>query len=418
MAEDTGVTMASQRVLYPVFNKPRLHAVEAPRPHSTRPAPGVMPVLKPRLPTAVEILPYLEAIDARRWYSNMGPLVTRLEEQLSRHLGVVDCAVTTANGTVGLTVALLTRRVPEGSLCLMPSWTFVATPHAARAAGLIPWFHDVDPETWALDPEAVRDTVERLPARVGAVIVVAPFGAPVDIDAWEQFEDETGIAVVVDGAAAFDSVGASRIPAVVSLHATKILGAGEGGFIVTTDAQLRDRLRASCNFGFVGSRTAMLPALNAKMSEYHAAVALASMAAWSQTRARHARIAEWYRAALSCIGGVSLQPGYGEGWVSGTTSVALPAASAAAIAGKLQRSGIDTRKWWGQGCHVQPAFADCPRGPLPVTEALGACVLGLPHFSEMQRADVERVADALDAAIRGYSIECLAEKTGIDAFDE
>jgi dTDP-4-amino-4,6-dideoxygalactose transaminase len=403
--------MASQRVLYPVFNKPHLHEVGAPRPYTAGTASGVLPVLKPRLPTAAEILPYLEAIDARRWYSNGGPLVTRLEEQLSRHLGVADCVVTTANGTVGLTVALLARKVAEGSLCLMPSWTFVATPHAARAAGMIPWFHDVDPVTWALDPEVVRETVERLPGRVGAVIVVSPFGAPIDIDAWHEFEDETGIAVVVDGAAAFDTVCASRIPIVVSLHATKILGAGEGGFVITTDPQLRDRARAACNFGFVASRTAMLPALNAKMSEYHAAVALAGLAAWSATRARHARVAEWYRAATRSIGGVSLQPGYGEAWVSGTTNVALTAGSAAAIASKLQHCGIDTRKWWGEGCHVQPAFADCPRGPLPVTEELGARVLGLPHFPEMQRADVERVAEALAAAIHGHSIDRLAEKT-------
>jgi len=108
-------------------------------------------------------------------------------------------------------------------------------------------------------------------------------------------------------------------------------------------------LRASCNFGFVGSRRAMLPALNAKMSEYHAAVALAGLAAWPATRARHARIAEWYRAITGSIGCVSLQPAYGDGWVTGTTSIALPAGSAAAIAGILQHSGIDTRKWWGEG---------------------------------------------------------------------
>ena len=402
--------MASQRIPHPHINKPQLYAVAGLRTHSGRITSNVLPVLRPWLPSAAEILPYLEMIDAQRWYSNGGPLVTRLEQHLSTRLGAADCVVTTANETVGLTAALLARRAPEGSFCLMPSWTFVATPHAARAAGLVPWFHDVDPGTWALDPEAVSDTVRRLPGRVGAVMVVSAFGAPIDIEAWQNFENDTGIPVVIDGAASFDTVRASRIPIVVSLHATKILGAGEGGFVVTTDPELRDRLRAACNFGFVASRRAMLPALNAKMSEYHAAVALAGLARWPSIRAQHVQITEWYGAAIRPLACVALQPGYGEGWVSGTTSVVLPGKSAATVADILSRCGIDSRKWWGEGCHAQPAFADCPHGPLPVTEELGASVLGLPHFPEMQRPDVERVTDVLAAALYSRSIECLAER--------
>jgi dTDP-4-amino-4,6-dideoxygalactose transaminase len=68
---------------------------------------------------------------------------------------------------------------------------------------------------------------------------------------------------------------------------------------------------------------------------------------------------------------------------------------AQAVARQLRRGGIETRAWWGQGCHVQPAFANCPCGPLPVTAELGASVLGLPHFPDMRERDVERVAEAL-----------------------
>ena len=231
-------------------------------------------------------------------------------------LGFIDRGVvTTANATVGITVALLARRVPAGSLCMVPSWTFAATPHAARAAGLTPWFHDVDRRTWALNPYQVMETLKGMSRPVGAMIVVSPFGAPIDIDAWQEFEDRTGIVVVVDRAAGFDTTRPGRIPQVVSLHATKILGAGEGGFIATTDTRLLERLRAACNFGFQGSRNAMLPALNAKMSEYHAAVGLASLAWWRETRQQHARIIEWYRQAMPHLRRVSLQPAYGHGWV-------------------------------------------------------------------------------------------------------
>jgi dTDP-4-amino-4,6-dideoxygalactose transaminase len=393
--------MASQRLTDPASTGRILHSDPVPpQPLSQAKArPDLMPVLRPRLPSAAEILPYLEAIDERRWYSNIGPLVTRLEQELSHRLGEGCNVITTANATLGLTAALLARRLPVGSICLMPSWTFAATPHAARAAGLTVWFHDVDRRTWALNPDHVMETLKSMRRSVSSVIVVEPFGAPVDMKGWEEFQDRTGIAVIIDAAAAFDAARASRIPVVVSLHATKILGAGEGGFIASTDSHFAERARACCNFGFQGSRSAMLPALNSKMSEYHAAVALASLAAWPAIRLRHAQIMEWYRRAIFSLEKTSLQPGYGNGWVSSTTSVLLPARSRDKVLQHLTRCGIETRQWWGQGCHVQPAFMDCPRSALAVTEELGGRVLGLPHFPDMLSQHVDAVAGALSGAL-------------------
>ena len=380
----------------PVGQQPEVSGVRAP---ATNPA-ILLPVSRPKLPSTDEILPYLRSIDEARWYSNLGPLATRLEEQLSHHFGLFDNGVVaTANATAGLTAALLARRVAPGSICLMPSWTFVASPHAARCAGMKPWFHDVDRQTWALNPDEVQATIKRMPALPGAVMVVSPFGTPLDMEAWQAFERRTGVPVVVDAAAGFDTARAFPIPTVVSLHATKILGAGEGGFILTSDGQLRDRVVGCCNFGFRGSRSALAPALNAKMSEYHAAVALAGLACWPAIRSQHARITEWYSEAIAPLEGVCLQPSYGTGWVSGTANVLLPPGVMARVSRHLLEAGIDTRSWWGNGCHVQPAFEDCARSPLPVTEDLGTRVLGLPHFPDMKSTDVARVVKALSEAL-------------------
>jgi dTDP-4-amino-4,6-dideoxygalactose transaminase len=384
-------------------------AVDAVEPRPRETSPPLIHVLRPRLPSASELLPYLQEIDQARWYSNGGPLVTRLERELSRHFGLPNLGVVTAaNCTLGLTAVLLAREVRPGSLCLMPSWTFAATPHAARAAGLVPFFHDVDQRTWALDPNAVRETLKRQASPIGAVMVVSPFGAPIDLHAWEKFEDDTGVPVVVDAAAGFDTARPSRIPSVVSLHATKILGAGEGGFIITADPRLRERLTACCNFGFMDSRKAILPATNAKMSEYHAAVALASLSAWRRIRAGHVEVAERYLPALGSL----LQYGYGQGWVASTTNVVLPPGTRERITERLLESGIETRAWWGEGCHRQPAFAECPRGDLAVTEDLGGRVLGLPHFAEMQPEDVATVADAMSEALKSESLRRLSRSIG------
>lgn len=361
---------------------------------------GTIPVLRPKLPDTTDILPYLQAIDCLRWYSNHGPLVQRLEQELAKHLDARDhTLVTVSNGTAGITAALLALGLNEGGRCLMPSWTFAATPHAARAAGLTPVFHDVDHESWALNPGQVKETLRRGFA-AQAVVVVSPFGAPLRLKAWQQFQEETGVPVVVDAAAGFDTVTPSALLSVVSLHATKIFAAGEGGFVLTNHVAVANRVRACSNFGFENSRVALCRSINAKMSEYHAAVALASLARWPAIRAKHLKIMEWYRQALAPVDAVSLQSGYGDGWAAGTTSVVLPPGSAAEVAGLLLRSGIETRSWWGQGCHVQPAFAECPRFELPVTKDLGERVLGLPHYPDMEKEDVLHVVASLAHALR------------------
>src|ERR1022692_5351809 len=82
--------MASQRLPYPLPTESRPHEIMTQRAHRPQPALARLPVLKPQLPPAASILPYLEAIDACRRYSNAGPLITQLEEELSRRLGFRD----------------------------------------------------------------------------------------------------------------------------------------------------------------------------------------------------------------------------------------------------------------------------------------------------------------------------------------
>jgi dTDP-4-amino-4,6-dideoxygalactose transaminase len=103
--------------------------------------------------------------------------------------------------------------------------------------------------------------------------------------------------------------------------------------------------------------------------------------------------------------GVSLQPGYGDGWSGGSTNIFLESDSAASIARYLPWEGIETRMWWGAGCHAQPAFARCSRQELPVTENLADHVLGLPHFSDLQKAGISLVAETLRKALRSGAAE-------------
>lgn len=357
---------------------------------------NLIKVCEPRLPEADALTPYIRRIDEARFYTNFGPLVRELEERLAAHWSLPsDCAVTTSSGTMALVVALRASDAPAGSLCLMPSWTFPASAHAVMAAGLVPYFVDVSAESWALEPDAALAALSTAPAPVGAVMPVTPFGAPLEADSWLEFRESTGIPVVIDAAASFDTIVPGRIPAIVSLHATKVLGIGEGGLVISNDAVFGRRVRRLSNFGFEGNRNATEPSYNAKLSEYAAAVGHAALDAWPYVRVGYASLARNYATALSALPGIALAPGFGSGWASSTCVARFAYASSADAAAFLADAGIQSHAWWGEGCHHQWAFEDLPRMPLPTTELLAAHSLGLPFHLGLDTVALNRIIGAL-----------------------
>jgi hypothetical protein len=236
------------------------------------------------------------------------------------------------------------------------------------------------------------------PGEIGAVMPVAPFGRPIDVHAWDRFRAASGVPVVIDAAAAFDTVVASATPSIVSLHATKVLGIGEGGFVLCNNIELIRAIRARMNFGFHGRREAVVEAFNGKLSEYHAAVGLAAMDTWVGDRGEWLAIAARYRQRLAASRLARLQDGFGETWVSSVCVLDLGRADADRLEPRLAAAGIETRRWWGAGAHAHPSTAKWPRAPLPVTEALSASTLAVPMFRGMSAADVDRVVDFLETA--------------------
>jgi dTDP-4-amino-4,6-dideoxygalactose transaminase len=368
---------------------------------SVSPAEAFSPVAvaRPHLPGADAILPYLRRIDAARWYSNFGPLLTEFEERLAARFHPGTEVVTCANATQALALTLQAMGLPRRGLCAMPSYSFVASAHAVIAAGLTPYFLDVDLESWTLTPDTVRRALKRAPGAISAVMVVAPFGAVPDLEAWLAFRADTGIPVIVDAAAAFDQARAAPLPVVVSLHATKVLGVGEGGFVATEDAALAADVRRLTTFGFRGSRQSEVAATNAKLSEYAAAVGLAALDAWPHDRLRYARAATLMRAAMVGLPEIVVQAGWGASWVTSVLCVRGPDGCADALGGMLAEAGVETRRWWGLGCADSPAFAACPKEALPHTEVLGASVVGLPFAIDLDRNQISRVAAALHFAL-------------------
>ncbi len=230
---------------------------------------------------------------------------------------------------------------------------------------------------------------------------VVPFGQPINVKAWDLFRTRTGLPVVIDAAAAFDSITAGEAPVVVSLHATKVIGAGEGGFVMSKDLALIHGIRTRANFGFDGTREAVHPAINAKLSEYHAAVALAALDEWNEARREWMAVAQSYRAVLPNSNTIRLQDGFGQNWIASTCLVSLQNSNAARAEAALAQAGIETRRWWGQGAHAHRATAGFPRASAPVTEQLARSTLGLPLYRDLESEQVRRIVDIVVQASRG-----------------
>lgn len=367
-----------------------------------------IPLMVPSLPLADELLPYLRQIDANRWYSNFGPLVNELEQRLAASFkGDTECHVVSASScTAGLELALRALALPAGATVLVPALTFVATATAVRCAGHFPIAVDVDPDSWQLTPELARAALST--TRAHAVVPVTSFGLGQDGAAWSAFRSQTGLPVIMDAAAGY---GNQHDPgptcAVFSLHATKPLAAGEGGFVVTRDAELARSIRRLSNFGInldrpadgpIGSAVAV--GTNAKLSEYHAAVALASLDRWRDTvasrRDLHSKMVSAFQAA--CGGRLSLQRAP-DNVVRAVLPLLFPDSSTCARAeATCRRRGIGVRHWYVPTVNRQPAFTHVGHLPTPVANGIGERLLGVPFYLGIGSSAIDEIATALREA--------------------
>ena len=369
--------------------------------------PENIPVMRPQLPRAETLLPYLRRIDASRIYSNYGPLVQEFENRLSRHFELpAGGAVSASTGTTALIGAVLAtagRARPDRPLGLIPAFTFVATAVAIEQCGYTPYLTDVDTGTLALDPERLLADVGL--DRVGVVVPVAPFGRAVPQAPWRAFRDRTGIPVVIDGAASFEGVSEAperylgTIPVMMSFHATKSFATGEGGGILSTDVDLAIRTAQALNFGFHLSRDSRVASTNGKMSEYHAAVGLAELDAWPAKSSAFRAVADCYRRQISRAGLASRFLAAPDICSSYVLFRCRNSAESERVQDGLRRYGVDFRFWYGAGLQQQTYLLNSQRGDLGVTEKIAPCLLGLPIAPDMTETIIARIVSALSSSV-------------------
>jgi L-glutamine:2-deoxy-scyllo-inosose/3-amino-2,3-dideoxy-scyllo-inosose aminotransferase len=265
-----------------------------------------------------------EVLESGVWSYN-GPKERALLGEWAHYLGT-GRAVAVANGTVSLQLALEALDIGWGDEVIVPGLTWQATAAAVLDVNAVPILVDVEPQTWCIDPAAVR---RALTPRTRAIIPVHLYGAMADMDQILEIAKTSGTAVVEDTAHQHGSEWNGRKAGTVgdigsfSLQLSKVLTSGEGGLLCTNAETLWERLDALRNCGRRPAREEdaskgagvyqtegdFIQSGNYRITEFQAAVLLAALERLPQELSHREERAAWLDTELSAIEGVTvIQP--------------------------------------------------------------------------------------------------------------
>lgn len=364
--------------------------------------------LKPELPPPERWLPYLKRAYQTHWFSNFGPVHQLFARQLTERFGAGRReAVPVANATAGLEAVL--RALQIRGLVVVPSFTFAATAQAVLAAGARPLFCDVDPITWELCPSALEELLAA--EHVAAVITVRSFGLCRDLSPLEAVCTRYGIPLIVDSAAALGGTGPSTpvghagVAEVFSLHATKVLAIGEGG-VVFCAPELANAVRRAINFGFENGDV-VARGVNGKLSEFAAAVGLASLDALQQhITARRATVARYLRNLAPWVKAGFIEPPNGPGEPSWQTLPLLlaPGLNAEILRKRCLHIGLELRRYYHPALHRTRLFRQyAPARELTVTDRLCTAMICMPVHAFMKFSLIDKACALFSSALKDLS---------------
>jgi len=353
-----------------------------------------IPVMRPTLPIFSEVEPLLREIDLNHIYSNRGPLVQELESKYAQYLGTQpELVVAVANATQALQGLVA---ISEISDWCVPDYTFTATGLSVLNANKNLILCDVDRFSWKLDITGFNHSSDSV-----GIIPVMPFGADLDFTEYLEFEN-----VIIDAAASLGrntsliSKMKKNWSIVFSLHATKVLGAGEGAIVACGNSETAEILRAWINFGFRKDRVTSIAGTNAKMSEFNAAYGLTSL------NNIHRERQIWLKAQnevselskdKTWSTWVNQEPAFQPYWIVDLGSEPIREI----VATHLANAGIQTREWWGKPLSKQFTFLQNKTYELNSNSSyLASAHLGLPMFPGISSENISLIIYTLEEAIQ------------------
>jgi perosamine synthetase len=369
----------------------------------TEPVPLARPVVGER---EEELL--LEALRSRRLA--LGPRLGEFEDAFGRRLGAEHVSAV-SSGTAGLHLAIRAAGIEAGDEVVTTPFSFVASANCLLYEGARPVFCDIDPRTLNITPDAAAEAVTD---RTTGLLPVHIFGYPADMPGFEALAADRALWLVEDACEALGAVhadgpavGARGNLAVFGFYPNKQLTTGEGGVVVSPDGAAKERIDSERNQGRapdMGWLDHDRLGFNYRLDDLSCALGLAQLERLEEMLAGRARVAAAYAEALADVEGLDLPSpddgGDRRGWF--VYVVQLPAGTdRGETIATLRERGIDSKPYL-PAIHLLSFYRERfghRDGEFPVCEDVARRSLALPFHPELSDVEVERVVEALRAAI-------------------
>ena len=339
----------------------------------------------------------------------MGPEVAELEEQLAKFCGV-EHALTCSSGTDALFLLLLAKNIGPGDVVFAPAFTFVAAVEASVLLGATPYFVDVSPDSYNMDPESLKDSIvaaRKMGLRPAAVVAVDLYGQPADYRNIEPLVKEEGLFLIEDAAQSFGAslegvrTGSFGDAAGTSFFPAKPLGCyGDGGAVLTDDSALANTVRQLRSHGQAkGKYNHVHVGMTGRLDTIQAAVLLEKLTIFEDEISKRALVAERYTEALADI---CKTPVLANNTISAWAQYTLQVEKRDQVVASLSEAGIPTAVHYPRPVHHQSPYNKYPMAPkgLNVSEFLSTQVLSLPMHPYLDTETQDRIITAVRAAIK------------------
>ena len=344
--------------------------------------------------------------------TNDGPTVVAFESEVACYLGVNNVIVVSSGSH-----ALLLSAYALGCTgrAILPSFSFIATLSALIHTNLKPVFCDVDIARWTMSLDHLKILLREY-QDVSLVVPVNSYGVPPDIEAILSTVLPYGVKVLYDDAHGFGSEikGYRNYPGVyirtISLHATKVLPAIEGGLIICEDRMIADRIRQLRSHGLTLTLESSTPGFNSRMDELRAAIGRHSLWNFDKILFQRRHYAQRLRTFIEhhCHN-FFINQQIPEDIVSNYTNLAVRIPNAEVIGmqsiiTQFHQLGIETRRYFYPALHKLDYFKGRKQVELPVTECLSQTLLCLPLYSYMAESELRRIEFALTNVAQKFSL--------------
>ena len=359
--------------------------------------------LRDEIRTAID-----EIVESQRFI--LGPVVEQFEEQIAGYVGAAH-AVGCASGTDALILALAGLEIGPGDHVVTTPFSFFSTASCAYKVGARPVFVDIDPDSFNLNPELVERAIG---PKTRAILPVHLFGRSCEMEPLLEIAERRSLAIVEDAAqalgATYDSTALGRTAhcgtmgraGCYSFFPSKNLGGfGDGGMIVTDDAELADRLRLLRVHGGRQMYHHQWIGWNSRLDALQAAVLrvkLPHLDTWSGGRASNAsRYDELFAASGMVDAGHVRVPARGQNSTHIYNQYTLRVRQRDGLKQHLDNLGIGNSIYYPKPLHLQPCFHELGyrEGDFPASESASREVLSLPVFPELAPEKLERIVDAI-----------------------